>query len=74
MQDVNDKGDVLRGGTGELADLMGLKLAEGATHRVISTLPEKGEVVIIRGLRYIVKGGNNENGQLRLKLMGVDEK
>lgn len=46
--------------------------AKGAVKHVIANMPGKGETVEILGLKYLVRGVNNENGSLHLKLIAPE--
>lgn len=59
---------LLRTIQGDFDTLSALQMAKEATHRVIGTLPERGSVVVINGLEFIVKSFSKKAGTLNLEI------
>ena len=68
MQDRDDELRILNAKLGTLDDLRKEPMPANATSRTIGILPQKGEIVKLRGLDFQVRFVNNRTGELRLAL------
>jgi DNA/RNA endonuclease YhcR with UshA esterase domain len=69
MQDRNNQFEVLMGKVGEEKELLGEDIPADVVQRTIAKLPQKGQVVQIRGLDFEVRFVNNRTGEMRLVLV-----
>ena len=69
MQDRNELQEIVNAKTGTLDDLAKEPMPATAVQRTIGLLPQKGEIVKLRGLDFTVRFVNNRTGELRLTLI-----
>ena len=69
MQDRNDFLEIVNTKVGALDDLQKERLPANAVQRTIAILPQKGEVVKLRGLDFEVRFVNKRTGEIRLALI-----
>lgn len=69
MQDINDLQEIVNAKVGALDDLQKEPFPANAVQRTIALIPQKGEVVKLRGLSFEVRFVNKRTGELRLALI-----
>lgn len=55
-----------------LATQMRTAEEKGAVQHVFGRLPGRGDIVVVRGLRFVVQSANHKKGDLHLRLQEAD--